>query len=89
MAATTEKSPGNAEVEVEVTATAKAPAKSKAKAPEKAAEAPVQLKVRAKVPLFEPYLHIRFNPTVEVPVQEITSWMQCQIDADLMEIVNV
>lgn len=36
--------------------------------------------------LYEPYLNIRFPQGVLTPVEEITNWMQCQIDAGLMSV---
>lgn len=64
---------------------------------EKPVEAPVKkvskpvdtrAKLKANVPLFEPFLNIRFNPNAVVEVAEITNWMQCQIDAGLLNVVK-
>ena len=57
-----------------------------AKAPIKAAKAPKSFIVITTCNLYDPYEEIRFAADKETKVFEITNWMQCQIDADLMRI---
>lgn len=58
------------------------------KMPKKALKTSVFLIVNSQYPIVEPFTNQRFNPGVTTETSEITQWLQYQIDAGLMEVVQ-